>query len=78
MVKKLYKYFAMLLTGHEKNGWTVVLRALQSGEGAVAPAARVPYDVIETVTERILQENKQVAHVVYDMTPGNYYADAEW
>lgn len=72
--KRLYQYYAVLLPKDH----TVVLRALQSGEGALAPAARLPYDVIETVTERILQENGQVAHVVYDMTPGNYFANAEW
>ena len=78
--RRLYQYYAMLLPAafHANAGSTVVLRAVQSGEGTVASAARLPYDLIETVTERILQENKQVAHVVYDMTPGNYFADAEW
>ncbi|MBR6524826.1 MAG: hypothetical protein IKT57_02515 [Clostridia bacterium] len=75
IAKKLYKYYAMLLPG-DRN--TVVLRSIQAGEGTMASAARLPYDVIETVTARILQESSHVAHVVYDMTPGNYYSDAEW
>lgn len=75
IAKKLYKYYALLLPG---DGNTVVLRTIQAGEGATASVARLPYDVIETVTERILQESSCVAHVVYDMTPGNYFSDSEW
>jgi len=77
--KRLYQYYAILLPANRVGGgYTVALRALQSGEGAVAPAARLPFDLIEEVTARVLQENRQVAHVVYDMTPGNFFGAAEW
>lgn len=77
--KRLYQYYALMLPPRDAHsGFTIVLRAAQSGEGAVAPAARLPYDVMESVTEQILRGKNQVSHVVYDMTPGNYYSDVEW
>lgn len=77
--KRLYQYYALMLPPRDAySGCTIVLRAAQSGEGTVAPAARLPYDVMESVTEQILREKPRVSHVVYDMTPGNYYSDVEW
>ena len=51
----------------------VILRACQAGDGE-AYAARLPYDLIERVTERILAEIPQVKRVVYDLTPSYHYS----
>lgn len=77
--RRLFQYYALMLPPRDsQSGATIVLRAAQSGEGPVSSAARLPYDVTETVVDTILRHCRQVAHVVYDMTPGNYYTEIEW
>lgn len=66
--RKLWQYFAMLSPNPEKEGYVILLRALQAAqEGAVA--SRMPYDLLERVTERILSTLPSVNRVIYDLTP---------
>jgi GMP synthase (glutamine-hydrolysing) len=75
--KRLWQYYASLSDNPDgRQGFVVVLRACQSGDGE-AYAARLPYDLIERVTERILQEIPQVKRVVYDLTPSYHYSFLE-
>ena len=77
--KRLWQYFAVLCPMPEDAEGTVVcLRAVHAGGQSLAHAARLPYDVTENATERILREIPQVRRVVYDLTPSTHYAGIEW
>ncbi len=77
--KKLWQYFAVLspLPGAEESH-VICLRAVQTGDQNMAYAARLPYDVVESTTKRILETLPHVKRVVYDLTPSNNYAGIEW
>ena len=55
-------------TGEDKCRYVVALRALAAA-GATEAAYRMPYDVLERVTDRILTELPLADRVVYDLTP---------
>ncbi|MBN1777287.1 MAG: hypothetical protein JW811_04115 [Clostridiales bacterium] len=75
--KRLWQYYAALSDNPDgRQGYAVVLRACQAGDGE-AFAARLPYDLIERVTGRILQDIPQVKRVVYDLTPSYHYTFLE-
>ncbi|WP_150109079.1 glutamine-hydrolyzing GMP synthase [Stanieria cyanosphaera] len=46
----------------------VVLRLIKSEDGMTADWAKVPYDLLETISNRIVNEVKGVNRVVYDIT----------
>ncbi len=46
----------------------IVLRFITSEDGMTADWARVPYDMLETISNRIVNEVKGVNRVVYDIT----------
>jgi GMP synthase (glutamine-hydrolysing) len=46
----------------------IALRAVTSADGMTADWARIPYDVLETVSVRIINEVKGVNRVVYDVS----------
>ncbi|MDF5719863.1 MAG: glutamine-hydrolyzing GMP synthase [Rhizonema sp. PD37] len=48
--------------------YPIVLRIVQSEDGMTADWARVPYDVLESISTRIVNEVKGVNRVVYDIT----------
>ena len=76
--KRMRQHFVVLapMPG-EHNRAVVILRALQSGDDA-AFAARMPYDLLERVTQRILAERAEVCRVVYDLSPSTRSNGAEW
>lgn len=72
--KRLWQYYASLSDNPDaRQGFAVILRACQAGDGE-AYAARLPYDLIERVTERVMESIPQVKRVVYDLTPSYHYA----
>lgn len=46
----------------------IVLRCISSEDGMTADWSRVPYDLLETISNRIVNEVKGVNRVVYDIT----------
>ena len=77
--KRLRQHFAVLspMPGDDARA-VIVLRAVQSSDAYPAYAARMPYDMLERVTERILRERPETVRVVYDLTPSTHSRNVEW
>ncbi len=82
--KRLHKYFALMLPGQCDLGeeeLVVVLRAVsashQGGDTRAVPA-RLPYDLLERYTERVLGMDARIIRVVYDLTPAATSQQVEW
>ncbi|MCI8612312.1 MAG: glutamine-hydrolyzing GMP synthase [Clostridia bacterium] len=82
---KIWQYFAVL-TGNRSVGvmgdertydYTLALRGVTSVDGMTADWARIPYDVLETVSNRIVNEVGHINRIVYDIT-GKPPATIEW
>ena len=73
---EIWQYFAVLtdmrsvgVMGDSRTyDHTVVLRAVTSVDGMTADWARIPHDVLEKISTRIVNEVKHVNRVVYDIT----------
>ncbi len=78
--KRLWKHFAVLsdLGEHGLNGIAICLRAVHASESSTAMAARLPSDLLERVSLRILKALPQVVRVLYDLTPSHNFAGIEW
>lgn len=75
--RKLWQYFAVLMP--LAHGYIVVMRAVNAIEGGRRyDAARLPVDLTERVTKRILEEVPLVLRVLYDFTPAKRWQDIEW
>ena len=80
--RKLWKYFAFMQPGEMPEGKdTISLRAVSLVDvqlgGVRALPARLPYDLLEKCTERILKTCPEVSRVEYDITPGGKFQDAQ-
>lgn len=69
--RRLSRFFAMLDALGDTD--VIILRATQGHEPGMS-AARLPYDLLERVTERMMKELPGISRVLYDITPGM----AEW
>ena len=73
---EIWQYFAVLtnmksvgVMGDSRTyDYTIVLRAVTSVDGMTADWARIPFDVLEKISTRIVNEVKHVNRVVYDIT----------
>jgi GMP synthase (glutamine-hydrolysing) len=76
MYKDLWQAFAVLLPvrsvgvmGDKRTyAYPIVLRLITSEDGMTADWARVPYDLLEKISNRIVNEVEGINRVVYDIT----------
>ena len=74
--REIWQYFAVLpglysvgVMGDERTyAHTVGIRAVYSHDGMTADWAKIPYDVLERISGRIVSEIKEINRVVYDIT----------
>lgn len=78
-LKKLLQHFAVLspMAGDDPHVM-IALRAVNSNETTQAYAARLPYDLLERVMDRIRRERPEVSRVVYDLTSYSRNNGVEW
>ncbi|NDL67737.1 glutamine-hydrolyzing GMP synthase [Anaerotalea alkaliphila] len=73
---EIWQYFAVLtnlrsvgVMGDERTySYTIALRGVTSVDGMTADWARIPYDVMERMSNRIVNEVHNVNRIVYDIT----------
>lgn len=73
---KIWQYFAVLpnirsvgVMGDERTySYTIALRGVTSTDGMTADWARIPFDVLEKISNRIVNNVEGVNRVVYDIT----------
>ncbi|MGC8481870.1 MAG: glutamine-hydrolyzing GMP synthase, partial [Acidimicrobiales bacterium] len=77
LTRSLWQSFAILaanlrtvgVMGDERTyGYPVVLRAVTSEDAMTADWARLPYEVLERISARVIAEVEGVNRVVYDVT----------
>ena len=74
--REIWQYFAVLpglrsvgVMGDGRTYWhTVALRAVHSHDGMTADWFRIPYEVLERISSRLVNEVKGINRVVYDIT----------
>jgi GMP synthase (glutamine-hydrolysing) len=74
--REIWQYFAVLtgmrsvgVMGDERTyDYTIALRAVNSIDGMTADWAKIPHDVLQIVSNRIVNEVNHVNRVVYDIT----------
>lgn len=74
--KEIWQYFAVLtgirtvgVMGDERTyHYTIGLRGVTSTDGMTADWARIPFDVLERISNRIVNEVPHVNRIVYDIT----------
>ncbi len=74
--QEIWQYFAVLtgmrsvgVMGDERTyDYTIALRAVTSVDGMTADWARIPFDIMERISNRIVNEVKHVNRIVYDIT----------
>lgn len=74
--REIWQYFTVLpdirsvgVMGDERTySYTIGIRAVTSVDGMTADWARIPYDVLERLSNRIVNEVHHVNRVVYDIT----------
>jgi GMP synthase (glutamine-hydrolysing) len=65
--KRLKQYYAVLVRMAGEPSYALTLRALASGDKT--SAARLPYDLLERVVERVRRDLPAIGRVLYDLTP---------
>jgi len=77
LYKELWQSFAILVTNTKSVGvmgdertydYLVAVRAVTSDDGMTADWARLPYDVLEKISSRIINEVRGVNRVAYDVS----------
>ncbi len=72
--KKLWRYYSIITPYPGFNDmYSVILRAVQNSQNKTAYAFRMPYDLLERVTEKLKYTYPQIRHVLYDVTPSESF-----
>ncbi len=74
--REIHQYFAVLtgmrsvgVMGDERTyDYTIALRGVTTNDFMTADWARIPYDILEKISNRIVNEVKHVNRIVYDIT----------
>ncbi|MFQ5557167.1 MAG: glutamine-hydrolyzing GMP synthase [Acidimicrobiales bacterium] len=74
--REIWQSFAVLadirsvgVMGDERTyGWPIIIRAVTSDDAMTADWARIPHEVLETMSSRVINEVSGVNRVVYDIT----------
>ena len=74
--REIWQSFAVLadirsvgVMGDERTyGWPIIIRAVTSEDAMTADWARLPHDLLETLSSRIINEVDGVNRVAYDIT----------
>ena len=82
---KVWQYFTVVpdfkSTGIKDNKrtyeWPVIIRAVNSVDALTATIEKIPYDILDKIVNRILNEVKGVNRVLYDLSP-KPFATIEW
>ena len=82
---KVWQYFTVIpdfkSTGIKDNKrtyeWPVIIRAVNSVDALTASIEKIPYDILDKIVYRILNEVKGVNRVLYDLSP-KPVATIEW
>ncbi len=75
--KKVWQYFTVIpdfksvgVKNHQRTyDWPVIIRAVNTVDAMTATIERIPYDILDLITERITHEVPGVNRVLYDLTP---------
>jgi len=76
LYRDIWQSFAVLpdlrsvgVMGDERTyGYPIILRAVNSDDAMTADWARLPYEVMQSISNRIVNQVKEVNRVVYDIT----------
>jgi len=83
--RKIWQYFAVFTgvrsTGIKNDarvyGYTIALRAVESIDAVTASWSKIPYEILEVISQRIIDEVQGVNRVVYDISK-KPQATIEW
>ena len=85
LTEKVWQFFAVVPDmrstgvrgGKRAFDWPVILRAVNTVDAMTATVPELPWNVLETITQRILAEVPGVCRVLYDLSP-KPVATIEW
>ena len=85
LTEKVWQFFAVVpdmrstgvREGKRAFDWPVILRAVNTVDAMTATVPELPWNVLETITQRILAEVPGVCRVLYDLSP-KPIATIEW
>ena len=77
LAEKVWQYFIAVpdfksvgvRDGKRYEGWTAVMRAVNTQDAMTATIEEIPYAILHHITDRITHEVEGINRVVYDLTP---------